>query len=300
LLIIAVVLRSQREETGLGADATLTFLMDGEICEEHDECDSGLCGGNEAPYSCQPRVQGCQPCHQDRNCFSGKCVLRSGRSICASTSDGKMDNGCSCDVDEQCQSNSCVGESRPFTCIVPSTLCSNDTDCPNGIVCSFGECSNITTVTDTNSTQQPSGDRCSADSDCASRICVVYSSGVDGVCSTGAIGSICESGFDCATERCSEGLCAPQQVAGGPCKGNSECASGVCMGFTSNNSGLCLDTSDENACDTEGEACGPSGRCVLGYCKGFSLIQGSICTEDSDCLSAACVWSSLRSERICT
>ncbi|CAB9500890.1 expressed unknown protein [Seminavis robusta] len=216
------------------------LLIEGEACDGHDKCRSGLCGGDAPPYACQSRLKGCRPCYQDRNCLSGLCLIRSGQSICASTVDGRMELGCFCDEDEQCSSQRCEG-----TCRAPVKWCTLDTDCPYG-VCYLGLCTDddLTSGGNNQLHEQPPGGLCSGDADCISRICVEVAQGEDWICSSGEMGSICGADIDCKSERCYQGICAQKQSSGGPCMGNVECDSGVCMGFSDNNLGVCLDAAE--------------------------------------------------------
>ena len=167
LLIIAVIFRSKRPEvternvfhSQLFPSPTMApslapepenelvglsepLFSEGEVCDENDQCESGLCSGMVPPYHCEAKRGICRECNENINCQSNHCVRRSGKSVCASAIDGKvlMDTGCFCDRDEHCFSQKCEGEFPIYTCKAPTSSCDIDSDCPSGI-CNFGQCS---------------------------------------------------------------------------------------------------------------------------------------------------------------
>ena len=96
---------SQMEAVNLPID--IFGWDDDETCGFDDECSSERC----EDARCQPLLESCDTCRNDSDCTSGQCVyfLSSLRSVCASDSSGKMDDGCICDRSSDCQSGRCSG-----------------------------------------------------------------------------------------------------------------------------------------------------------------------------------------------
>ena len=159
-------------------------LIEGKNCRSNGECSSGICQGVSPPYRCQPKKESCSLCSQDANCLSGKCVRRSGKSICASTEDGMMGVGCFCDNDTDCVSQRCEGEPLMYTCQDRNIVCSSDFDCAYG-TCNSGQCGEIEMGSVGH--KQGVGDSCSGHRDCSSHICVGFAPEKDGKCSEGKV-----------------------------------------------------------------------------------------------------------------
>lgn len=84
----------------------------------------------------------------------------------------------------------------------------------------------------------------------------------------------CKNDYECASDRCTGGICRPDRSTGSrqfgngvPCKNDHECASGACAG------GVCRpDRSTSSTQFGTGTRCQysndcASGRCISGVCK---------------------------------
>jgi len=255
---------------------------DGEVCVGGacvpGSCNDGIqngaetdvdCGGGECP-TC-PDGGGCQT---DSDCQSGNCVDGTCQPVPPTCSDG-IQNGAETDVD-------CGGGTCP-TC-PDGGGCQTGSDCDSGVcvdgVCQPASCTDgirngAETDVDCGGGECPTcpdGGGCQTDSDCESGVCV------DGTCQP--VGPTCTDGIQNGTETdvdCGGGAC-PACPDGGGCQTGSDCDSGVCV------DGICQPASCtdgiRNGTETDVD-------CGGGTCP--TCPDGGGCQTDSDCQSGVCI-----------
>jgi len=95
-------------------------------CNEDQDCDYNNCNNGE----CTPTSGSCQPCAENSDCKSGKCLAF------RCTGPGQlMDENCGCFSNEDCRSGRCKGVNPRRICeaLLPmDARCNADADCMSG------------------------------------------------------------------------------------------------------------------------------------------------------------------------
>lgn len=225
-----------------GADACL------ETCDGDDDClgnaycnGANRCVGDEADGAA---------CQHGGQCQSGHCA---NKVCCAVPCAGEC---------EACNLDGSVGACRPVT----------GGNCGNGGACNNGQCEE----------PKANGEACAQDSECRSGHCtdgVCCDTACGGQCkacnlqgSVGACSSV--TGGSCGSDgTCEDGECVEPKVIGEACTQNAECASNRCT------DGVCCNTDCDGACKAcnlpnapgicspiSGGSCGNGGSCEGGEC----------------------------------
>ena len=153
------------------------------------------------------------------------------------------------------------------------------------------------------------GSMCRSDTDCASGICdgwipIGMSTGFEGYCTVGMLGSGCNQNADCIQGSCEVadptlalGHCV-RGHAGAPCASDDDCDATECTTSRICSSGLPGDscTTDSQCVRgiclhilTTGEA-GASALTPAGVCGSDILYPGAVCDEDKHCFGGNCVF----------
>lgn len=202
-------------ENPVTLDASAAHLPTGEICNENDECQSGICDGISLPYTCQPKSAGCQKCNN------------------GSTEGSKQAVGDSCSGNLDCSSGVCYGfaNDKDGICTDGSigSSCSSRSDCENNR-CVQGSCA----------AKQMVGGSCGSNEECASGICIGWSDQISGICLDTSEDNRCSSGADCTHGSCKGGFCKNFLLLRGyVCTENSDCLSNDCELVAAKSARLC-------------------------------------------------------------
>ncbi len=261
-------------------------------------CEFGVC--NSSTGQCTNR----DSCQVDSDCIAGYLCQQDGQCVAQTTcsEDGDCETGI-------CRDGACVNPSDCETngeCL-PRTFCNENGNCApdpcNNVTCQRGVCQRGTDncVSADSCTQETEVQDCVPGEKCAAGTCEPMESFCDnvtcerGVCSFAEGG--CVNASDCEGEdaNCLEGRFCNEmnQCVPDLCQQNDvECGSeGVCVRATGEceNAESCESSADcvaghlcvDNACTTEGTACGNAGG--DGGCPG-----NQTCNYNSDDLSAVC------------
>jgi len=106
---------------------------DGELCASNADCISDRCD-----LQCMPKEGSCGYCNEDTDCISGSCQFQGGYTVCAETSDGKMELGCFCDSHDVCTSGTCITKDDTAKC--STTLKARGQKCEDDSECTSGRC----------------------------------------------------------------------------------------------------------------------------------------------------------------
>ena len=249
-------------------------------------CAAGTCGSGGAATSCQ----GSNPC-KSYGCALDGCTednVASGVTCQAPVCEGyELTAAAACDGLGGCTVG---GGTEPcpngYACLTATscrTQCQGDEHCAPGTYCKANKCTSL----------HEDGQKCAADSQCASGHCG------NGICCGG--GGCCASTADCGDgNSCTTETCVDFQCASAP---NSElCASPSCDGLTYASARVC----EGGACQTAAtESCGGSVPCKIygcdpatgctvddaaagtpcgsGSCSGYMLSTGSVCDGSGSC-----------------
>lgn len=164
----------------------------------------------------------------------------------------KLANGSACGRSGECAGGACFGGSC-------AEYCGDDSRCSNGAqYCRADVCQD----------KIADGGACDGDIQCSSGKCLVDT------CGSGCVlNSDCPDGFRCNADRICEAGAAPKRV-GEACEAPAECASGRCS------SGVCRCNGDANC--LVGEYCSPQSNCEAKKSGGES------CNENLECFSGVC------------
>lgn len=178
-----------------------------------------------------------------------------------------------------CTGGECIGPIE-----MPGTevgACVRSQDCPDGLICRDGQCTYNYPFLCTDG-------ECACD---ATHACAEGYACVDGLCR--AQSSVCQFNHECGADRvCLNGTCTAQ-CASGTCPTGQTCSNGTCVdvppvtGTCTDNSGcaatqVCVDSTCIDACMTDAE-CGTGRYCVSGVC----LVDDRphpFCDGDDDCM----------------
>lgn len=260
----------------------------GYLCNDGNDCESGLCTGSlcvrrckeDAPcdpgFTCNLEIEECRliepggACSTDAECaLGGLCHAGMCSRICnellkcpkafhcaglAPGADGICEQlvvGGACSEPSDCVSNACLSG-------YCTRACDADNPCPQGYGCdeAVGFCRKV---------DLDAG--CSTDADCKGGTCK------DGQCTVG-----CTANSDCPpTHVCAaDGLCTAFPL-GGACESNGECGAGACQ------TGVC-----SGPCETDSEcAAGFACNVESGVC-GLKTVGGP-CTSPDDCGGGHCI-----------
>lgn len=229
----------------------------GSPCDDRAHCASGLCAlgqcssgevgsrcegppGCKQPYcvdfTCTTGGNGAR-CKSPTDCAIGNCIQRGELSEC---SDGKQGSACS---------------------NAPGTFCQI------GLHCAVQPSDNSLVCVGPAATGEP----CGGGGNCASGSCAYYKGGANSVCTTGKLGEHCApgqcvSGLFCASTGL-DGICV-SGAPGDPCTEDASCQSATC------GPAVMLDAAAQSQCATAtGTApCGNGGACVFKSCHPRSCL----------------------------
>lgn len=297
-------------------DCTTGVCADGRCAEP--TCDDATRNGDETDLDCGGSCGPCPDtfaCGMAADCASGIC--ESGACVVGTCDDGvlnqsesavdcggpcrRCEGGEACNLPTDCESNAC----SDGVCSEPGCDDGTQNGDETGVDCG-GSCDATCEV----------GAGCLLAGDCGSGVClegVCFRGCSDGVrngpetdvdcggdCTACGLGRFCDDRFDCSTNRCEDGVCAPPTCddgvrngaetgvdCGGGCEGcpvggrclavrdclSRTCDDGVCVEARCDDG---LDNGDETDVDCGGSC---STACEIG--------QG--CAETADCVSGECV-----------
>jgi hypothetical protein len=284
----------------------------GSFCTEDSDCESEYCVG----FACAEDLElgEGEPCEKTRDCkdFAN---LSCNLGIC--TSEGSVPEGGDCDWEGRfaCSLGQCIpGLGKCRSKQANGVPCFQDEICISGIctyaICTGDSCGNDTcdlwekcgstpNVFRSGSTEacqedcglcEP-GDRCAANMDCASGVCVL------GFCGSvkHAIGHPCDEGEDCVSGRCALDE-VRENLSSLPLPGLciADCGNGTCEGVED-----CGDANGRFECNDDcgtcpnDVACWSNSDCTSGVCNGFRCSPGgfgyhALCSTDAACRSGSC------------
>lgn len=164
------------------------------------------------------------------------------------------------------------------------------TDCEDGSNCCSGYCD----PTSSKCSCASAGEDCLGGGDCCSGQCNTLTNTcalILGTCLQAE--TPCESGAECCTLSCVDGLCSDTQCIedNATCSDNGECCSGQCV------NDACAPI-NFGQCESAGNPCVDSGDCCSGLCndEGYCSIGASycvqkndLCTSDGQCCQGVCM-----------
>ena len=214
---------------------------------------------------------GDQSCTDDSQCPTAQLC---DQGICQYS--GPCQTTADCQVGWLCRNGRCIPANR-----APKTLCSGDADCPDEMVCAFGQCT---------------PERCYDNGDCTQgQRCFSGECLDDNL----PLPEGCRDSSECqAWERCLAHLCLPRQ-----CISDNECAAGeTCtVGFCTNiNLPFPIDE-----CSTDSDCGGFMGRCFAGICVPDLPFIPDDCFNDLDCAAdqvcviTVCITAQCRTKSEC-
>lgn len=270
----------------------------GEPCTDANECSDGLCetvaGRQVCARACDPTVA-FPSCPADYRCLATGC----GEGICVQGPPGALDDGQPCAQDTDCITARCVDVAGTLRC---SGMCAVDRPvCGAGRLCepTGGGCGDC--IDPEFSTQpRPFGFDCEGDEQCASGDCLDDEGGRAFCTQSCELG--CPRGYHCRGGRCVGGdLVAP----GDPCITEEDCALDAdCIDYEGDRycalgcgegceaGFVCADTAEGQRCVPEGlglgVACGMNEECRSGICAGVCtrICDDTPCPSGYDCLPA--------------
>jgi hypothetical protein len=253
--------------------------LDGNLCLENADCESGYCSPMTllcSPQQCTSSADPCpalEECDEDAGCSGLSCS--GGQCDAASCADGhngletgvdcggasacpRCPVGQACVVDADCASNLCVS----LSCAPQAESCidARVSGAETGIDCGGPDCAAC-----------PPGRPCMSNSDCRSAHCT------NGACALGAVGAACSSGTDCQWGNCVDSVCG-LSTGTGACGNGADCGSGVCE------QGQCVRSGASETCAVHTDCL--SLACSLGSCA--LGVVGAQCGVDGDCLNDTC------------
>jgi|GEM_PF-1556285 len=245
---------------GLTCDTTTNTCVE---CVTSADCTGG--------QVCDPTSNTCVECAVDSDCDdSNECTTDS--CVVGVCQNAYLPAGTSCNTDDVCDGDgiciTCLDDNpgtlptdidtgcntaEPFceeqggTSVNVCKECLQDTDCPNGEVCSpSGTC----------------GPQCTQDSDCTNPLLPFCELG-SGTCVECLVDGSCDDGNECTTDACVTFSCINTQVAAG-----TSCTGGVCDG-TSGLCTLCVDLGVgvvDAGCGAPDEVCGTDATTSAATC----------------------------------
>jgi hypothetical protein len=281
-------------DTALDAlDAALGLAAEGEACGSTISCGRDL--------SCTASGDACGMCMLaaalpgvGADCPEGECALGAFCAYDTSKCTALLDNGGTCDGDEQCTSNFCDADGK---CGKPNKgdACEAGDTCGDLFVCVNGKCGD----------GGQEGDACSLEAPCTGfLVCTADKCAQPVQCGQGAEGdpcvyfTLCGQGLYCdtASSLCTKPVAEAEEcdwLFGIPCADGLTCTSSE----TEGDPDTCqADPSLPGAACTGGESCA-SGRCVGGVCSAGDT--GESCFEDRDCASGACDFDACTAQHEC-
>lgn len=253
-----------------GSEASLVCCEGSSYTVYADYSSDWLSGGIE--QFCRDRPIGTLCGETDEICASNACV----RGVCA---ESKISVGDSCDVDNDCISNTCgygfFGSDASLVCCKGSSY-SVYADYSGGW---------LTDGMKRFCQDQPIGTLCGETHEiCASNACV------GGICAESkiSVGESCSIDNDCTTRQCGYDSFSPD-ASMVCCERNSHIVyvSYYYGWLTEDSTPFCEDQPAGTACGEEDEICA-SNACVGGMCAESKKLVGDSCGVDNDCISGKC------------
>ena len=204
-----------------GNDPETIKGVDGAICADDDECQSGNCVDGTCQPVGSPLGSEGDACNEDSECSSSICYEDTCRS-----SGFKIPDGGSCRRDNQCLSLTCEdGRCKGIVNLPDGSGCSADAECASEY-CEDGFCATPNVAGENASNDDGSGDggdRSDEEEDCRdTRTC--------------DIGDRCKRDKECRSGNCDDGICKEREERkvedGGECRNSRECESGACLDGT--------------------------------------------------------------------
>jgi formylglycine-generating enzyme required for sulfatase activity len=270
----------------------------GAACTSATDCAVGLvCGA--ATKLCVDAGAADAPCAATADCTAGGLVCR---SVTPRLCTAPLAAGATCNIGGDCASGTC----RQSKCWTPATTgaaCTVASDCASGLYCLAGQCT----------ARLAKGARCLVAGACVEGLACVGQEGAERCFSPLPAGGSCALGAHCASQVCTDGVCAAATASDGVKNGDesdTDCGTGAAPCGPGK---ACL--ADENcslgfvcrrgACKADvGAACDKAGDCVSGLCATHSSVyappasgipadcgasaartcdRGERCQSDGDC-----------------
>ena len=252
----------------------------GDSCNNSDECDSGLCFGNQCS-EIAPQPKPCKEAGENAECGENQfCNIKGGCQ-------DKKEAGSGCQNNYECKSNHCndnkctFGTDECIQCDLNREYCDRNTStCVQkkgaGADCSAygnGMClSNSCMLNDGNSICACDGGKnspCLFPKECINGICVSQQA------------TECQNDSECLKSKpyCSNHQCVEIRIDGDACNSAEECATKICS------NGRCSDACKDNSDCLIGYTCDKNNECID---KIGSLLGGENCEKSEQCASGLC------------
>jgi hypothetical protein len=167
--------------TWLDRSTAIGKKTSGQSCTANGDCRSGLCANSACADTCCSTAQSASECAPETTCsfgtFPGLASPFDQNYIAFCGPGGTGQNGSTCTLATDCQSNYCEGSSG-----MCHNACRNSTECGTGQVCIYVRDTAFSSVIAACFPQQPGsgttaeGALCTTDQDCASNFCVAITS----------------------------------------------------------------------------------------------------------------------------